>query len=152
MLILETVNKSLEVKLDGAVITSQLPVSGDWIDMEVGASHDPQSFALLTAGAVAVVIVPAPAAGKLRKIQCLSIPNLDTAAATVTVQTNVGGVKWPRAKAVLALGDTLHYEDARGWYVMAPDGSEKSGIVGPPGPPGPGSSLLHTLTRIMVRG
>lgn len=117
MILLDTVNKSLEVLLAGAVTTTEL-------DFVVAyADHSPSAFVPassdgVTNGAVAVTMIAAPAASTQRQVKFVSIYNGDTVAATVTVQVNNNATLRVVVKIVLAVGSTLVYVDGRGFYVI----------------------------------
>lgn len=129
MLSLDTTTKSLEIKLAGAVGTTELPFVASYVDI------NQSSFAMsswsetdgVTNGATAVVISGAAVpATTTRKLIYLSIVNVDTAAATVTVQVNNSGTKRISFKVTLQVGDQLAFTDAGGWVVYDTNGNEKT--------------------------
>jgi hypothetical protein len=132
MLSLDATTKSLEVKLAGAVATTELPVVASYVDI------DQSTFALTgtseadetTNGATAVTAVAAPAATTTRKLNYLSVFNVDSAAATVSVQVNNNSTKRIAWKGALAVGDTLVYVDGRGFYVTDASGNFKTAMGG----------------------
>src|ERR1019366_7212235 len=111
MLKLDSTLKSLEVKLAGAISTSQLPFVTGYVDI------NQSTFALSTAAendgvtnsGTAVTAVAAPAATTTRKLDYFSIVNVDTAAATVTVQVNNNDTARISFKAVLQVGDQIAF-------------------------------------------
>jgi hypothetical protein len=111
MLKLDSTAKSLEVVLAGAVATTQLPIVAAYVEV------DQTTFEVLvmaeadtaTNNTTAVAVVAAPGAGKTRKIDFLSIVNVDTAPVTVTVRVNNGGTFRIVQKVTLAVGDNLVY-------------------------------------------
>jgi len=111
MLKLDSTLKSLEVVLAGAPATTQVPIVVSYVEI------DQTTFAVTTMseldyasnGVTAVSIIPAPAAGKTRKVDFLSIVNVDTAPVTVTVRVNNNGTMRIVKKITLAVGDNLEY-------------------------------------------
>jgi hypothetical protein len=82
----------------------------------------------------AVTIIPAPAANTSRQLKFLSVQNADSVAAIVTIQLNVGGTKRTTWRSRLEIGEQLTYVDARGWFVLDPNGNLKqSGATGTTG-------------------
>lgn len=113
MIILDTTTKSLEFKLGGAVTTNHLPFTASYVDISQSdfsltgvASSDGQDNA-----GTAVTMVAAPAASTSRQIKFLSIPNLDTVVAVVTIQLNDNGTKRVIWTGTLAVGDNLIYTE-----------------------------------------
>jgi hypothetical protein len=123
---------SLEVLLGGAITTNQLQVVVDYSELTTatgGWAGD--NSHVLTNGTTAVTALAAPASGKIRVVDNLTVFNADTVAATVTVRLNDGGTFRTRQKVTLATGETLQYTRAEGWATIAADGSRKgSGTVG----------------------
>jgi hypothetical protein len=110
MIILDTITKTLEVILAGAITTTQLPFTVSYVDVnadfEVIAASELDGT---TNSGTAVTMVPAPNATISRQIKFLSIPNVDTAAATVTVRLNNNTTTRIIWKGALAVGDVLTY-------------------------------------------
>lgn len=113
MINLDGTGKSLEVKLAGAVTTTQLPFTVSYID----TLDSDQSVSDIAEGdgvsnnTTAVTMVSAPAAGHTREVKHLTVYNADTVAATVTIQINNGGTTRILIKVTLDAGDTLEYND-----------------------------------------
>ncbi len=111
MLKLDTTLKSLQVLLAGAVATNQLPIVVSYVEI------DQTTFEVLTmaeadfatTGATPVTVVTAPASGKTRKIDFLSIVNVDTAPVIVTIRVNNNAILRPVITVELAVGDNLNY-------------------------------------------
>lgn len=111
MIIADTVLQSLEVKLAGAVTTTELPINASWVDIDqttFGVSQASR-FGGTTNGGTAVTVVAAPTAGKSRQLKSLSIVNEDTVAATVTIQINDNGTKRIIWKSVMSVGDQVEF-------------------------------------------
>ncbi len=110
-MVLDSTLKSLEIKLAGAVTTTELPYTVAWVDIldSDQSVSDVGSADGTTNGGTAVSIVAAPSAGHTRKITFLSVPNEDTVAATLSVQYNNNGTKRRITKTTLDVGDNLVY-------------------------------------------
>jgi len=110
-MVLDSTLKSLEIKLAGAVTTTELPYTVAWVDIldSDQSVFDVGSADGVTTGATAVSIVAAPASGHTRKITFLSVPNEDTVAAALTLQFNDNGTKRRIIKITLDVGDNLTY-------------------------------------------
>jgi hypothetical protein len=129
MLALDTVNKSLEVKLAGAVATTELPWIASYVDINQAtlamvASSETDGP---TNGGTAVVVAAAPGAATTRKLNYFSLVNVDTAAATATVQVNNTGTKRISVTVILAVGDQLTFTDSSGWVITDKNGQHKVG-------------------------
>ncbi|MCR4301785.1 MAG: tail fiber domain-containing protein [Sulfuricaulis sp.] len=132
MLSLDTVNKSLEIKLGGAVATTELPFVASYVDISQttwGQSAAPAQDGVTT-GATAVEVVAAPAASTTRKLNYLSVVNVDTAAVVLTVQVNNAATKRITWTGTLAVGDQLSFTDAGGWVVFDASGNRKTAMGG----------------------
>jgi hypothetical protein len=140
---LDAATKSLEVVLAGAVATSQLPWTVDYVDTAAAAviANDVG----LTNSATPVTVVAAPATG-LRIIKSFSMPNSDTAPVTATVQENVSGTRKAILTFTLAVGDVLHL-DAEGWRVLTSSGAVKMAIASFPLAVSSGGTGIATLTN-----
>lgn len=139
MLVLDATTKSLEVKLAGAITATQLPYVASYVDISqstfgvVGSSESDGT----TNNATAVTVVAAPGASTSRKLNFLSVFNVDTVQATVTVQVNNSGTLRICWRGLLAVGDTLQYIDEKGFLVTDINGSLKqSGSTGATGATG----------------
>lgn len=139
MLVLDSTLKSLEIKLSGAITTTQLPYVASYVDI------NQSTFALsgssesdgTTNNTTAVTVVAAPGATTSRKLNYLSVFNVDTVQATLTIQLNNNGTTRICWKGLLAVGDTLQYIDEKGFLVTDVNGSLKqSGSTGPTGATG----------------
>lgn len=122
MIILDSADKSLEVKLAGAVTTTELAIVASYVDMSDPTTYTPGENDLATNGATAVTAVAAPAADHQRQLKLLTVYNLDTVAATVTVQVNNDGTKRVLISCTLGVGETLQYVDGHGFVVIDASG------------------------------
>jgi len=109
-MILNTVNKSLELKLAAPKTTNHLEWTFDAVELDA-------TFKLvaivsnsgLTNDTTAVVLCAAPAATKARDPKRLTVYNADTVAADVIVQLNDGGTIRRLWKETLQPGKTGFY-------------------------------------------
>jgi hypothetical protein len=127
MLKLDATTKSLEIRLAGPVATAECPFYVSYVEADQTTAAL-TAFAArdgTTAGATAVSVMPAPAAGRTRKLDYLSLVNRDTAAVIVTVQVTVSGTPRPVQGVTLAVGDNLSFTDAGGWRVLDAFGQER---------------------------
>jgi len=128
MIILDATNRTLEVDLDGAITTNQLPVVATYVDITT-TTYSPAANTTQTNNTTAVTIVAAPAASTQRQIKFLSVRNADTAAAVVTIQYNDNATLRGIVKATLAVDDTLLYTDGEGFRVIDSAGNIKTAAV-----------------------
>ena len=122
---LDTATRSLEMLLDGAVATTELPWSVDYVDLDQSTQElaGTASADGTSAGAAAVTLADAPEAGTTRKINYISIVNMDSAARTVTVRRNDGGTTRVVWLATLQPGDMAFFTDASGWQTLSSSGA-----------------------------
>jgi hypothetical protein len=132
MLKLDAITKSLEIKLAGAVATTQCPWYVSWVEgSQVTAElTDTSASDGTTNGATIVPVIAAPAVDLTRKLDFFSCVNLDTAAVVLTIQVDVSGTKRIVGKFTLAVGDQVSFTDAAGWLVLDANGNRKQQIGG----------------------
>ena len=120
MILLDATTKTLEVDLDAAVTTNQLPVVASYTDLNqtTAAWDGAESSDTQTNSTTAVTILSAPAASTTRKLQSLTVYNADTVAADVTIQLNNNGTLRILVKESLKPGETLQYADGEGFSVV----------------------------------
>jgi len=138
MIILDATTKSLQIKLSGAVTTSQLPFAASYVDT-TGTSTTPIEQDGASNNTTAVTMVNAPAASTQRLVKNVMIQNADTAAATVTVIYNNNSTLRSIFVATLAVGDQLIYEDGQGWSAVDKNGNLKTSSTG-------GSSVVSSVS------
>lgn len=124
MILLDATTKSLQVLLGGAAATTELPVVSAYADVSqttfaVSALSETDT---ITTGATAATIVAAPSASTTRKVSLVTVYNVDTASATVTIRVNNNGTFRILVKVALAIGATLQYADGAGWSVIDSSG------------------------------
>ncbi len=128
MITLDSVLKSLEIKLAGAAATTELPYVSAYVDLNqstwalTGAGEQDG----VTTGGTAKEVVAAPGATTSRKLNYLSVVNVDTVPAVLTVQVNNNATKRIVFSATLAVGDQLSYTDAFGWKIFDSSGNQKT--------------------------
>src|SRR4030095_7366960 len=135
MLKLDATTKSLEITLAAPVATTECPFYVSYVeaDQTTAALTAFSARDGLTSGATAVSVIPAPAAGRSRKLDYLSVVNRDTATVVLTVRVTVSGTPLPVVVVSLAVGDNLSFTDAGGWRVLDRFGQERTAMALPPG-------------------
>jgi hypothetical protein len=125
--VLDATTRTLEVLLDAAPATSQLPVVATYADTAFAGANPwvPGSSNALTNGVTAVTVVAAPAASAQRQVEQLTVRNDDTAARVVTLQYNDNGTRRKVLTPTLLPGEVLQYTHAGGLCTLAADGSKK---------------------------
>ena len=152
----------LYASLGAAVTTNNLVVDVSYGDLGNNSYDLKQQKATIT-GTTRVKILDAPSSASykhnLRNVECV---NVDTAAATITIERNEAGTYTTLVKVTLSVGDMLGLGDD-GWYVMDSTGARKgvgpTGAIGPQGakgdtgPQGPegGTTTLTTKGDILTR-
>lgn len=124
-IILNTTTKKLVAVLAGAVTTTQLPFTVHYADATDSALTEAETDGA-TNSTTQVDLVSAPAASTRRAIVHISVANVDTAAATITISLDNNGTLRRLVKVTLAIGDTLQF-NAGAWSVIDTNGQIKSG-------------------------
>jgi len=125
-MILDTTTRSLEVLLAAAPASTQLPWYSSHAD-HTASAFTPGAASGTTNGTTAVTLVAAPGGSTQRQVKTVSVYNVDTAPATVTVRLNDSGTMRNIAKVLLAIGESLHFEPSAGWYALDTNGNRKGG-------------------------
>lgn len=128
MIILDTVNRTLEAVLGGAVAANELPIVVCYVDV-TAAAYTPATAHTTTNGAVTVTIAAAPAGATQRQIKFISIRNQDTAAVTLTLKYDDAATERQIYSVNLDVGDTLIYSDGEGFRVLNVNGGVKTTAV-----------------------
>lgn len=128
MIVLAATTSSLEIDLAGAITTSNLPVVSTFVDWD-GTDYTPGATTTASNGTTAVTIVAAPAASTQRQVKLITVYNLDTVAATVTLQYNDNGTLRTLVKVALETGEHLVYTDGEGFRVLDAAGQLKQTIT-----------------------
>lgn len=144
MIILDATTKSLEIDLNAAITTNQLPFVVSYADIS-------QSTFALTAlsesdgatnGTTAVTLLAAPGASTSRQVKFISVKNSDTVATLLWIQLNNNATLREIWKGTLQVNDTLFLVDAANYLVIDANGNIKTtvGTV-------PTSIILGTTTN-----
>lgn len=115
-MILDGTGKSIEILLDAAAATTELPFMVAFSEIDLTAqSATPMASDGITTGSTAATVLAAPSSGKQRRLQELFILNEDTDVAIVTVRLNSSSTyrKWTRV--TLEPGWSLQYLLGIGW-------------------------------------
>jgi hypothetical protein len=131
-MILDLTTSKLQVLLAGAITTNQLPVTVDAVDSTANGFTPVATFQNTNSGNP-VDILAAPASGHYRKVNALSVYNADTVAATVTIRRNDNSTTYVLMVVTLAAGETLHFTDTQGWFVLDASGQKKTTMTIPSG-------------------
>lgn len=123
-MILDTTGKSLEVVLTAAITTNELPVVAAFVEF-AAETVTPAANDTITTGTTAVTAVAAPAANLQRQIKFLSVVNLDTVAAEVTVQLNNAATLRSIFVVTLGVDEQLIYTDRGGFRAYSNAGAIK---------------------------
>lgn len=129
MIVLQDTNDSLEIILNGAVTTTQLPFVASWVDI-TSTAYTPGQTNGTSNDTTAVTIVASPASSTQRQVKLVTVFNADTVAAILTIRLNDNATTRIMAKVTLSVGDSLIYTDGEGFRTMDSTGGIKStGIV-----------------------
>jgi hypothetical protein len=118
MIILSQPTDKLQVLLDNAVRSNQLQCTAAYRDSNA-STFSPNKNATNTNNTTAVDLVGSPSSGIARGIDYLSIFNIDTAGAVVTVRMVFNSTNYTLWKGVLNAGDKLEYTDSLGFIVKS---------------------------------
>jgi len=160
MLAINTTTQSLEVILASAPTTAlKCTVS---FGEHTSGSYAAKNQVATISGTTAVTVLSAPASGYERVVRGITLHNVDSASATITLRLNDNGTYTTLYKATILTGYLLAYDDD-GFYVMNDTGARlgvgptgatgaagAAGATGPQGPEG-GSTTLTTKGDILTR-
>lgn len=128
--------------------------AASWTDIDKSGSATvatPGSAQGSISSATTTTIVAAPGASVYRVVSSLSIKATGGAQA-VSVQKDVSGTNYAVTGAALGANESLHYEDAHGWYVLDATGSRKGvGATGAAGVDG-GGTIIGSGTSVIDFG
>jgi hypothetical protein len=125
MIILDATNKSLQIKLDAAITTNQLPFSASYVD-STSTATTPGEQDGASNSTTAVDAVSSPASSTQRLVKSVALQNADTAAAKVYVIYKNNATSRNILVVTLAPGDQLIYEDGEGWSCLDSNGEIKT--------------------------
>jgi hypothetical protein len=117
-MILDSTKKSLELSLDGAVTTNQLPITVSWVDISDTAFTPASYHAISNSGSIVKIVYSPGTAGTRRVIKTMFVYNQDTAARTVTIRLNDDSTTRIIVSKSLAAGETLQYTDSKGFEIF----------------------------------
>ena len=137
-----------------ALVTSAVSPTAyevSWTDIDkttVTAATPGSAQGVIVAATVTQIVPPPPSATVYRIVTSIALSST-AGAQTVTVNKDVSGVPYQAARAVLAINESLHYEDANGWYAL--DASGKRLGVGSTGANGinGGGTVLGSGTALV---
>lgn len=125
MIVLDSINKKIELVLGGAVTTNELPFTVSYADYD-GSAFTPASNDSASNGGTEVDVVTAPGASIQRLVSSITIHNEDTVSATVTVKLDNNGTDRTLFEAALESGDQAIYNTGYGWLVLDDSGNTKA--------------------------
>lgn len=112
-----TSSQKLQVVLAAAATTTELPVTAHYREFtnnkqgNSSKTETPSSQYATTTGSTAVDVLDAPESNQFRVLDKLTVHNVDTVAATVTVQISNGGTAYKLFTRVVPVGQTLIYDN-----------------------------------------
>lgn len=125
MIRLDTTTRKLQAVLSGVVAANQLPIVVSYSD-KTSTTYNGGTALSNTNSTTAVDACVAPAASTIRDIDLISIKNLDTAVATITIRLNDNGTLYIIAILALNAGDQAIYTHGDGWRVLSSTGEIKT--------------------------
>jgi len=134
MIILDTVNRSLEIVLDAAP-SAEFPFVASYVSV-TASTYVPGTTTGVSNSTTAVTVVAAPGASTQRQIKLLTVRNGADASRILTLNYNDNTTLREIWKGTLDVGETLVYTDGEGLRVIDSSGSIKAGVQGPTGDPG----------------
>ena len=113
-MILDTLNRRLQVILTTAMTTNNMPVTVTFVD-KVGAAEIEGTQLSNTNGTIAALICdwttsPPPTGNVKRKITGVTVYNADTVSKTVQIRIIDGVTTYMQTSATLVAGDSLVYK------------------------------------------
>lgn len=124
MIYLDSTSKKLELVLAGAVAANALEVSLHYFKITPQATTTERRGGVQRAtsnNTTDVTIADAPELqGIIKNIHTMFVHNKDTATATVTIKIDDSGTETILVKQAIAAGESLTYEDQRGWEILSP--------------------------------
>lgn len=121
MLVLTETTDKLQFVLAGATTTNPLKASASWRDITTTGYTAGRTLASSN-GATDIDLVGSPAASTQRLIDYLSVYNLDTVNATVTIKYDANAVEYIIWKGVLQPGEKVEYTSDTGFRTFTSNG------------------------------
>jgi hypothetical protein len=127
MIILDTVNKSIEMVLSAAVATTQWAFYTAYVDIVPATpSVTPAANDGASNSTTNQTIIAAPAASTARQVKMISIVNKDTSLGTVTVQLLSTAARRTLINVPLYPNEELTFIDGAGWMIFDVNGNVKT--------------------------
>jgi hypothetical protein len=127
MIILDTVNKSIEMVLSAAVSTTQWAFYTSYVDIVPATpSVTPAANDGASNSTTNQTIIAAPAASTARQVKMISIVNKDTSLGTVTVQLLSTATRRTLINVPLYPNEELTFIDGAGWMIFDTNGNVKT--------------------------
>jgi len=127
MIVLSSSDK-LTAQLSADVTTNQPVCYVSYCDEMPGRNVIKGNAATLANGTTPVVLAGSPMPGFFREIKYLSVQNVDTAAAQVSIKFDANGTTYELTKVTLAAGEKLEYSSESGFKVLANSGAVKTSL------------------------
>ena len=127
MIILTTTTDALQIKLEGAITTNELPILSMYRDSSA-SDFVPGRSLVTTNGATDVAFVPAPAASTQRIIDFICVTNIDTVSHVVTIKYDANGTEFILKELSLGVGESIEYNNDYGWKVYGNNGAVKTSL------------------------
>lgn len=127
MIVLSEITDNFRIVLGGAITTNQLQCVTSWRD-RTSTTFVAGRTTVLTNNTTDVNLASAPASNTQRIVDFMSVYNADTVNATVTIKLNANGTDFILFKTTLATGETIQYNEGKGFYVVANSGAIKTSI------------------------
>ena len=144
MIILSETTDKLDLVLDGAITTNQLPCMTSWRDRTSTTFIAGRSLKN-TNNTTDIAIASGPGTSTQRIIDFISVYNNDTANATVTIKFDANGTEYIIFKATLAPTERIEYQEGIGFKVFASTGAVKQSIN-----QGANAPLTNALSTVIL--
>lgn len=127
MIILSETTDNLQIVLSGAVTTNQLQCFTSWRD-RTATTFIAGRTVTNTNNTTDVNLAAAPASSTQRVVDFISVYNNDTTNKTVTIKLDANGTEYKLFVTTIASGETIQYQEGRGFSVLATTGAIKQSI------------------------
>lgn len=117
-MILDTINKVLEIILGGAKTTNDCEFTADYVDTQNGSTFAPGGNIGISNGVTLVTAVAAPAAATQRSVRAFTFFNADTVNTTVIVRIFDGTNRRRIITVALTPGQSLVFTPEAGWAIL----------------------------------
>ncbi|MFZ3064823.1 MAG: hypothetical protein WA277_06035, partial [Nitrospirota bacterium] len=124
-MLLDTTTRKLQLVLTAAKTTTDMPVCVYFVDTSETAFPASGMSPTNSNGVSVVDILAAPLVLTQRKVNAITVNNIDTAAKTLKIYLDDNGTDYLLCAATLQVGDVLGYTDTDGWYTIDANGARK---------------------------